>query len=123
MINMITFKLEVVCNSNISSHRTRVIIKIYYEKDYCCPPPFSFSESPLFSVLSMNGQEASERSNLITNDSLSVSYDVISSASSSVSMSDQLQRPTGNIQNQLGATTNQYAKINILGNVSVCLKY
>ena len=69
----------------------------------------------------MNGQEASERSNLITNDSLSVSYEVISSASSSVSMSDQLQRPTGNIQNQLGATTNQYARITIWGNVSVCL--
>ena len=69
----------------------------------------------------MNGQEASERSDLITNDSLSMSYEVISSASSSVSMSDQLQRPTGNIQNQL--YTNQYAKINILGNVSVCLKY
>ena len=71
----------------------------------------------------MNYQEASERSNLITNDSLSGSYEVISSASSSVSMSDQLQRPTGNIQNQLGATTNQYASLNILGNVSVCLKY
>ena len=71
----------------------------------------------------MNCQEASERSNLITNDSLSlsVSYEVISSASSSVSMSDQLQRPTGNIQNQLAATTNQYARITIWGNVSVCL--
>ena len=59
----------------------------------------------------------------ITNDSLSVSYEVISSASSSVSMSDQLQRPAGNIQDQLGANTDQYARITIWGNVSVCLLY
>ena len=100
---------------------TRVIIKIYYEKDYCLPTSFFFFRIAIILLLSMNGQEASERSNLITNDSLSVSYEVISSASSSVSMSDQSQRPTGNIKDQLGATTNQYARITIWGNVSVCL--
>ena len=78
----------------------------------------------------MNGQEASERSNLITSDSLtlSVSYEVIprKTASSSVNMSrvmsdDQSQGPAENIKDQLGATTDQYARITIWGNVSVCL--
>ena len=59
----------------------------------------------------MNGQEDSERSNLITNDSLtlSVSYEVIprNIASSSVNMSrvmsDQSQGPAENNKDQLGS--------------------
>ena len=77
----------------------------------------------------MNGQEDSERSNLITSDSLtlSVSYEVVprgiasSSVNTSRVMSDQSQGPAENIKDQLGATTDQYARITIWGNVSVCL--